>query len=77
MPLRMLFDVSSKRRSQLSARDISTGIAITSPTFWLDEQSCTDETIRYVFRSCTAEEMPLLEERIKCLREAGHVLYTV
>ena len=33
--------------------------------------------LRHVFRSCTDEEMPLLEERLACLREAGNVLYEV
>jgi hypothetical protein len=33
--------------------------------------------MRQVFRSCTDEEMPLLAERLACLREAGQVLYEV
>jgi hypothetical protein len=33
--------------------------------------------LRQVFRSCTDEEMPLLAERLACLREAGTVLYEV
>lgn len=31
--------------------------------------------MRTVFRSATDEEMPLLAERLDCLREAGRVLY--
>lgn len=27
-----------------------------------------------MFRSCTEEEMPLLQERLDCLREAAQVL---
>lgn len=30
-----------------------------------------------MFRSTTDEEIPLLEERLACLREAGKVLYQV
>ena len=33
--------------------------------------------IRHVFRSCTDEEMPLLEERMDCLQAAGNVLQAV
>jgi hypothetical protein len=31
--------------------------------------------LRHVFRSTTDEEIPLLKERLRCLREAGQVLY--
>lgn len=54
-----------------------TEIPITSSDFWQDENECTDEVLRHVFRSATDEEIPLLEERIACLREAGSVLYEV
>ncbi|CAD0086197.1 unnamed protein product, partial [Aureobasidium vineae] len=33
-----------------------------------------DEKLAYVFRSSTEEEIPLLQERINCLREAGQAL---
>lgn len=33
--------------------------------------------MKQVFRSCTDEEMPLMPERLVCLREAGQVLYDV
>lgn len=49
------------------------GIPITSLTLC----SCTEDTIRHVFRSATSEEIPLLHERIKCLREASRVLCEV
>lgn len=52
-------------------------IHITTPAFWLDEEKCSDDLIRHVFRSSTDEEMPLLDERIRCLREAGRVLSNV
>ena len=31
--------------------------------------------LRHIFRSATDEEIPLLKERLRCLREAGQVLY--
>lgn len=35
------------------------------------------ESMRHIFRSCTEEEMPLLAERLECLRESGRVLREV
>ncbi|KAI1957948.1 hypothetical protein LOZ58_005422 [Ophidiomyces ophidiicola] len=55
-------------------RALEEGIPITDPEFWQNEETCTDDVIRHVFRSATAEEIPLLKERIECLREAGQVL---
>ena len=52
------------------------GIPITSPAYWVDE-SCTDDQLRHVFRSTSLEPMPLLEERISCIREAGRILNEV
>lgn len=52
-------------------------IPITTPSFWVDESACTDALLRHVFRSATDENMPLLQERIECLREAGRVLCKV
>lgn len=56
-------------------RALEEGIEITSSDFWQDENECTDEVLRHVFRSATDEEMPLLQERMDCLREAGQALY--
>ncbi|MBE3048336.1 hypothetical protein IMZ48_38695 [Candidatus Bathyarchaeota archaeon] len=53
------------------------GIPITSSDFWQSEDECDLETLRHVFRSTTEEEIPMLEERLACLREAGQVLYEV
>ena len=61
----------------LLQRALDEGIPITSPYFWVDEDICTDALLRHVFRSATDEEIPLLEERIACLREAGQVLCEV
>ena len=58
-------------------RALDEGIAITDPSFWINEVDCTDDVLRYVFRSATAESMPLLDERIYCMREAGYVLQRV
>ncbi|KAL2849564.1 hypothetical protein BJY01DRAFT_210526 [Aspergillus pseudoustus] len=55
-------------------RALDEDIPITSPEFWIDEDECTEELIKHVFRSATDEEMPLLHERFECLREAGRVL---
>lgn len=52
-------------------------IPITSSDFWQSEDECTLDLLRHVFRSTTSEEIPLLEERLRCLREAGKVLYEV
>lgn len=54
-------------------RALDEGIPITSPVYWLDESS-TDDELRHVFRSASLEPMPMLEERISCIREAGRIL---
>ncbi len=59
------------------ARALDEGVAITSPSFWTNEAECTDEFLRYLLRSATAEDMPLMGDRIYCLREAGYVLQEV
>ncbi|KAK7948722.1 quinate dehydrogenase [Apiospora aurea] len=56
-------------------RALEEGIPITDPHYWQSEDECNLESLRHVFRSCTEEEIPLLEERLTCLREAGKVLY--
>lgn len=58
-------------------RALEEGVEITSPDFWQDENECTDELMAHVFRSATAEEMPLLKERLDVLWEAGNRLYQV
>lgn len=45
---------------------------ITSPAFYGKEAS--DQDLAHVFRSDTKESIPLLQERIKVMREAGNVL---
>ncbi|KAF4126343.1 Protein of unknown function (DUF2419) [Geosmithia morbida] len=56
-------------------RALDEGIPITDPHYWQDETKCNLESLRHVFRSATEEEMPLIEERLDCLREAGQVLH--
>ncbi|KAK2754830.1 hypothetical protein FQN54_006723 [Arachnomyces sp. PD_36] len=56
-------------------RALDEEIPITSSDFWQNEDECTDEVLRHVFRSATNEEIPLFSERMECLREAGRVLY--
>lgn len=58
-------------------RALAEGIPITSPKFWVNEAACTDGVLRHVFRSATGEDMPLLEDRMYCIREAGYVLQDV
>ncbi|KAJ4338390.1 hypothetical protein N0V87_003933 [Didymella glomerata] len=55
-------------------RALDENIPITSPEFWNDEENCTDEVLKNVFRSVNDEKPPMFEARIKCLREAGRVL---
>jgi len=56
-------------------RALDEGIAITSSDFWQNQNECTDDLLRHVFRSATSEEIPLFDERIACLRESGQILY--
>ncbi|CCX07405.1 hypothetical protein FPQ18DRAFT_319353 [Pyronema domesticum] len=58
----------------LLQRALDEGIPITTPSYWIDTELCTDEQLRHVFRSNTDEPFALLEERFECLREAGRVL---
>jgi hypothetical protein len=58
-------------------RALEQDIPITSPDFWVDEKRCTDDVLRTVFSSGTDEEMPMLDERMRCLRDAGRILEEV
>jgi hypothetical protein len=58
-------------------RALDERIPITSPSFWVDEEVCTDVYLKYIFRSATGEEIPMLQDRIYCMREAGYVLQEV
>ncbi|POS87327.1 hypothetical protein EPUL_001030 [Erysiphe pulchra] len=52
----------------------NTDIPITSPEFWVNEDECTGEILKHIFRSATLEEMPLFQERVNFLRQAGKIL---
>ncbi|CAK7212995.1 hypothetical protein SCUCBS95973_001649 [Sporothrix curviconia] len=56
-------------------RALEEDIPITSSDFWQSEDECDMALMRKVFRSVSDEEMPLLAERLACLRVAGQVLY--
>ena len=58
-------------------RAIDEDSPITTPSFWTNREKCSDEMLRWIFRSSTEEGMPMLEERIKCIREAGQILQEV
>jgi hypothetical protein len=58
-------------------RALEQDIPITSPGFWVDEEKCTDDVLRTVFSSGTDEEMPMFDERMRCLRDAGMILEEV
>lgn len=57
-------------------RALDEGVEFTTPRFWRMEGGF-DGTVRRVFRSATAEEVPLLGKRIAILREAASVLHEV
>lgn len=50
------------------------GINITEPRFYLD---CEVEVLQSIFKSDQEEEIPLLDERLKVLREVGGILCQV
>jgi hypothetical protein len=53
--------------------DEGTGIPITSPAYW-HSAGFTEEILRRVFRSATSEEMPLLSERFRFMKDSAEVL---
>lgn len=63
----------------LLQRALDMDIPITDPTFWVDEEKCSDEVLKTVFSSGMedGEEISMFDERVKVLREAGRVLEEV
>lgn len=55
-------------------RAIAEGIDITNPAFY---STCDEAVVRHVFRSDQEEEMPLLDERIRVMRQVGSILCKV
>ena len=58
-------------------RALDEGIPITTPSFWINEDECSEEVLRNVFRSETDEEISMFTERVQCLREAGQIIEEV
>ncbi len=56
-------------------RGLEEGYPITSPDFWQDRDAGPDSVLEHIFRSATNEPMPMLDDRIFILRNAGDVLY--
>ncbi|CAG8849312.1 3067_t:CDS:1, partial [Racocetra persica] len=53
------------------------GTPITTPSFYASENVLSDQAIHHIFRSSLPNtQIPLLKERIECIREAGKVLTT-
>lgn len=57
-------------------RALDENIPITTPRWWNDRKT-SDDVMRHVFRSATDETMPLLDQRIAMLRDAGMELIEV
>ncbi|KAI4119421.1 MAG: hypothetical protein LQ345_000667 [Seirophora villosa] len=57
-------------------RALEESIPITTPSFWIDDTACTNDLLDHVFRSATSEPIPLLQQRVHCIREAGRILDT-
>ncbi|CAO3564222.1 unnamed protein product [Mortierella alpina] len=55
-------------------RALEEGIPITTPSFFASEEQLPDAEIARIFRSDTKEQIPLLQDRIRVIREAGRVL---
>jgi hypothetical protein len=57
-------------------RALEEGIPITDPSFYSSEVSCPEQLLKHIFRASlqSREEMPLLEQRIRILRENGSIL---
>ena len=55
------------------------GVPITDPAFYASEARCPDELVEHVFRPAaqSTEEIPLLRERIRILRQVGGILCSV
>jgi hypothetical protein len=57
-------------------RALDEGIPFTTPRFWTSPD-CPEHVFAHVFRSATAEQIPLLQERVALLKEASTVLREV
>ncbi|KAI7498394.1 hypothetical protein KC367_g5090 [Hortaea werneckii] len=57
-------------------RALDGNVPITTPRFWTTPK-CSRETMEMVFYSVTNERIPLMDERMAILREAGDVLHEI
>jgi len=57
-------------------RALEEDIHITTPRFWRSGHA-TDHELKHVFRSATAEQMHMLDQRLAVMREAADILYEV
>ncbi|CAG8441665.1 3124_t:CDS:10 [Ambispora leptoticha] len=55
-------------------RALQKGIPITTPDFYASKERLSDLEIKQIFKSETSEDIPLLEERIESIRQAGKIL---
>lgn len=55
-------------------RALEEDIHITTPRFWRSGHA-TDHELKHVFRSATAEQMHMLDQRLAVMREAADILY--
>jgi hypothetical protein len=61
----------------LLQRALEQDIPITSPEFWVDQEQCSEDVLKTIFSSGTDEQIPMFDERVRCLREAGRILEEV
>ncbi|KAL8943915.1 MAG: hypothetical protein Q9211_000799 [Gyalolechia sp. 1 TL-2023] len=55
-------------------RALEEDVPITTPSFWINETESTDDLLKHIFRSTSSDPIPLLDQRVHCIREAGRVL---
>lgn len=72
-----LISLCRKRRKRDAA--LEWGIPIIDPAFYASEERCPDSLLEAIFRPAEgcAEEIPLLKERIRVMRECGRVFVDV
>jgi len=56
---------------------LAENVPVTTASIYASDEQLTDEQIGYIFRSDTEEQIPLLQQRIKLMRDAGRVLVEV
>jgi len=66
----MSFEDETTSEIDESVNDPNTGLPLRTPHL-------NQAILRHVFRSATAEEIPLFQDRLRCLKEAGRVLQQV